>query len=664
MSVLKTFTINGTTYNVTPIVPASSVTLLANAWTGEGDMHSQVVEIPGVTPRTKVDLQPTAEQLEEFYYKILAFSAENDEGVVTVYAIGDRPLGDHTIQITLTEVEGEGKIRGNTVGTPAPRSDWNQTDPRKADYIANKPNAVLYTSQNLTPEEKATARANIFPEQVNDILDYGKEFPLTFVQHGNIRVRAVVDKSLLTNGLCVVWNDPNYQIALNFKDADGKTVKDSGWKNSPVMIDSFTPAAEWATLRILVRKTDDSAIVPDDAVSAGIILRTVEYGNDLKQVLKDVEALSVDVDNLGNEVAEIKAKPDPVVKEKQSGITFVLHGGSNFIYPENTLLLLAGAKKYGYKICECDLRVTADGRFVLMHDATVDRTTNGTGNVADMTLEQIKALNIDLFPTGTTGEQWAGLTVPTLEEYLEDCIKYNITPMLEARDFTESQLDDLIAIIRKYNLEDVAIIESFYLATCTYLRSISRVQLAPLISFTAKNVDYCKALGNAYININATNENPSEEMMAYAIENGVEVIAWTINAPDRARALGQLGVKHIITDKLLYANKIENTYISEYRAIADNLDGATDNWGNLVYVTDMVRVKYKDLTRFRAEILYTEDKPTLTVGAVPYILQDKPNEWQTVDFTAPSDWCDVVFSMKDKAGVAYVKNASIAILKV
>ena len=171
MSVLKTLTINGTTYNVTPIVPASSVTLLASAWTGEGDLHSQVVEIPGVTPRTKVDLQPTAEQLEEFYYKILAFSAENDEGVVTVYAIGDRPLGDHTIQITLTEVEGEGKIRGNTVGTPAPRSDWNQTDPRKADYIANKPDIPKLQEQIEEAEAIAKGRATGYVFDTVDDLD-------------------------------------------------------------------------------------------------------------------------------------------------------------------------------------------------------------------------------------------------------------------------------------------------------------------------------------------------------------------------------------------------------------------------------------------------------------------------------------------------------------
>lgn len=171
MSVLKTLTINGTTYNVTPIVPASSVTLLASAWTGEGELHSQVVEIPGVTHRTKVDLQPTAEQLEEFYYKILAFSAENDEGVVTVYAIGDRPLGDHTIQITLTEVEGEGKIRGNTVGTPAPRSDWNQTDPRKADYIANKPDIPKLQEQIEEAEAIAKGRATGYVFDTTEDLD-------------------------------------------------------------------------------------------------------------------------------------------------------------------------------------------------------------------------------------------------------------------------------------------------------------------------------------------------------------------------------------------------------------------------------------------------------------------------------------------------------------
>lgn len=138
MGIMKTLTINGTKYNLTPVVPASSVTLLASEWVGAGGVYYQAVNLPGVTENTKVDLQPTSEQLAEFHHKVLAFVAENEGGVVTVYAIGDKPMEDHTIQTTLTEVEGTGKIRGNTVGTTMPRPDWNQTDPGKADYIKNK----------------------------------------------------------------------------------------------------------------------------------------------------------------------------------------------------------------------------------------------------------------------------------------------------------------------------------------------------------------------------------------------------------------------------------------------------------------------------------------------------------------------------------------------
>lgn len=142
MSVMKTLTINGRTFTVTPVVPTDSVTLLASAWeAGDGKYH-QVVELSGVTPHTKVDLQPTPKQLVEFHDKVLGFVAENDGGVVTVFAIGDKPTNDHTIQVTLTEVEAVGKIRGNTVGTTMPRSDWSQTDPTKADYIKNKPTGL------------------------------------------------------------------------------------------------------------------------------------------------------------------------------------------------------------------------------------------------------------------------------------------------------------------------------------------------------------------------------------------------------------------------------------------------------------------------------------------------------------------------------------------
>jgi hypothetical protein len=63
-----------------------------------------VVFIDGVTPYSQVDLKPSAEQLTVFHEKDLAFSTENEDGVVTVYAVGDRPTNDYTMQVSITEV--------------------------------------------------------------------------------------------------------------------------------------------------------------------------------------------------------------------------------------------------------------------------------------------------------------------------------------------------------------------------------------------------------------------------------------------------------------------------------------------------------------------------------------------------------------------------------
>lgn len=82
----------------------SNVTLLASAWTGADSLYSQVVTIGGVTKYSKVDLLPSVEQLAIFHNKDVAFVTENEDGVVTVFAIGDKPTLDYTMQVSITEV--------------------------------------------------------------------------------------------------------------------------------------------------------------------------------------------------------------------------------------------------------------------------------------------------------------------------------------------------------------------------------------------------------------------------------------------------------------------------------------------------------------------------------------------------------------------------------
>lgn len=82
-----------------------NITLLADAWEGSESPYSQVVEVENATEYSLVDLQPSVEQLEIFHDKDIAFTAENEDGVVTVFAVGDKPTQDYIIQATVTEVK-------------------------------------------------------------------------------------------------------------------------------------------------------------------------------------------------------------------------------------------------------------------------------------------------------------------------------------------------------------------------------------------------------------------------------------------------------------------------------------------------------------------------------------------------------------------------------
>ena len=198
MGIMRTLTINGIKYDVVPVVPADSITLLADAWVSSGDVYSQVVEVTDVTPHTKVDLQPTSEQLADFHYKVLAFVVENNYGVVTVFAVGDKPTGDHTIQITKTEVQGTGPIRGNTVGTTMPRPDWNQTDPAKADYIENKeavdghltnvsnPHGVTAAQVGARPDTWTPTASDVGATPASHATDKGNPHGVTAAQVGAV----------------------------------------------------------------------------------------------------------------------------------------------------------------------------------------------------------------------------------------------------------------------------------------------------------------------------------------------------------------------------------------------------------------------------------------------------------------------------------------------
>jgi len=120
-------------------------------------------------------------------------------------------------------------------------------------------------------------------------------------------------------------------------------------------------------------------------------------------------------------------------------VIVVGHRGTVEFAPENTLAAFEAAIQRGAHLLEIDIRTTSDGHLVLIHDATVDRTTNGTGRVADLTLEEIQALDAgSWFDPAFEGEK-----IPTLEEALL-FMKGRALPDLDIKDADPKQLADLL----------------------------------------------------------------------------------------------------------------------------------------------------------------------------------------------------------------------------
>ena len=146
-------------------------------------------------------------------------------------------------------------------------------------------------------------------------------------------------------------------------------------------------------------------------------------------------------------------------------VKLAAHRGYSSRCPENTMVAFREAVKYDIDMVENDVHMTKDGEIVLMHDHKVDRTTNGTGLVRELTLEQIRSLDAGSWK----GEQFKGEKVPTLREFFDFMKDYpSIEMNIELKDYPEDSgafafesCDNVIAMIEEYGMADRIYINSF-----------------------------------------------------------------------------------------------------------------------------------------------------------------------------------------------------------
>lgn len=143
-------------------------------------------------------------------------------------------------------------------------------------------------------------------------------------------------------------------------------------------------------------------------------------------------------------------------QESEKNIMIVGHRGIRSLYPENTMVSFRAALELKLDLIEFDVHFTKDKKIVVCHDADIERTTNGSGLIGDMTLEELKTYDAGI----KMGEEFAGECIPTLEEVLDLMAHadYEVLLNVEMKDYDHELVDQTIDMLKKFGMAERSVI--------------------------------------------------------------------------------------------------------------------------------------------------------------------------------------------------------------
>jgi len=227
----------------------------------------------------------------------------------------------------------------------------------------------------------------------------------------------------------------------------------------------------------------------------------------------------------------------------------VAHRGYSAVAPENTLPALAAAVLAGATLVEFDVRTTADGVPVVIHDRTVDRTTDGSGHVAELTLDEISALDAGSW----FSPAYAGTRIPLLHEVI-DLLRPHaaVELLLEIKPpAILEQVKVIMGQVTDAGLLERTVVQSFDPAVLRLVADAAPdVRLGLLRhGFDDEQVLLARELGISFVNpaLRAVLAGPAT--VAELAEAGVGVMPWTPNDISLWAGLVEAGVAGLITDR-------------------------------------------------------------------------------------------------------------------
>jgi glycerophosphoryl diester phosphodiesterase len=219
----------------------------------------------------------------------------------------------------------------------------------------------------------------------------------------------------------------------------------------------------------------------------------------------------------------------------------IAHRGSSGTHPENTLSAFLAAADEGAQMCELDVQATRDGAVVVIHDESVDRTTDGHGAVAQLTLAQIQRLDAG----AKFAQKFSGDRIPTLDEVMR-ATRGKLGLNIEIKEGAVER--HVCELMRAHDALSTSMVSSFEWKALEAVRAIDREVRIGLLAEENRNalLDAASAM-NAYA-VNPRYDLADAAFCAEAHARGLKVLVWTVDAPEVMRTLIAAGVDGIMTN--------------------------------------------------------------------------------------------------------------------